>query len=56
MGNINYQFFFTVLVSEVYLTDPNDSSIAKECHTLLDEIADRVELELYLDSLKDFKY
>lgn len=53
--SINYVYIFTVVVYGEFLCTPYDEEECKACEKLLDEVADRVELELYLHSLKTYK-
>jgi len=56
--NINsttYVYIFTVVVYGEFLCTPYDEEECRACERLLDEVADRVELELYLLSLKKYK-
>lgn len=50
-----YQYVFTLVSYGTYLCSPNDLREANEFLTLLDEIGDRVELELYLLAMKQHK-
>ena len=52
---INYVYIFTIAVYGEFLCTPYDEEEYKACEKLLDEVADRVELELYLHSLKTYK-
>lgn len=50
-----YKYVFTLVSYGTYLCSPNDQQEANEFATLLDEIGDRVELELYLLAMKQHK-
>lgn len=45
----------TVVVYGQFICTPYDEAECRACEELLDEISDRVELELYLHSMKSFK-
>lgn len=45
---ITYKFVFTIVSYGTYLCSPNSEAEAKQLAILLDEIGDRIELELYL--------
>lgn len=53
--NNTYKYVFTLVSYGTYLCSPNDQQEANEFLTLLDEIGDRVELELYLLAMKQHK-
>ena len=50
-----YKYVFTLVSYGTYFCSPNDQNEANEFATLLDEIGDRVELELYLLAMKQHK-
>lgn len=50
-----YKYVFTLVSYGTYLCSPTDQQEANEFATLLDEIGDRVELELYLLAMKQHK-
>ena len=50
-----YLYIFTIVIYGEFICTPYDIDECKACERLLDEIADRVELELYLHSLKQYK-
>lgn len=50
-----YKYVFTLVSYGTYLCSPSDQQEANEFLTLLDEIGDRVELELYLLAMKQHK-
>jgi len=50
-----YKYVFTLVSYGTYLCSPTDRQEANEFATLLDEIGDRVELELYLLAMKQHK-
>lgn len=55
VGGVEYVYIFTIAVFGEYLCTPYDESECRACEKILDEVADRVELELYLHSIKQFK-
>jgi len=55
VNDIDYVYIFTIAVYGQYLCTPYDEVECSACEKILDEVADRVELELYLHSLKQFK-
>jgi hypothetical protein len=55
VSNIDYVYIFTIAVFGQHLCTPYDEDECRACEKILDEVADRVELELYLDSIKQFK-
>jgi hypothetical protein len=55
VNSIIYVYIFTIVVYGEFLCTPYDEDECKACERLLDEVADRVELELYLHSMKQFK-
>ncbi len=55
VNSIEYVYIFTVVVYGQFLCTPYDEDECKACEYLLDEVADRVELELYLHSMKTYK-
>jgi hypothetical protein len=55
VSNTDYIYMFTLAVYNQFLCTPYDEEECRACEMLLDEIADRVELELYLYSMKDFQ-
>ena len=55
INSITYVYIFTIVVYGEFLCTPYDEEECKACEKLLDEVADRVELELYLHSLKSYK-
>lgn len=50
-----YVYIFTIAVFGQHLCTTYDEDECKACEKILDEVADRVELELYLYSMRDFK-
>ena len=50
-----YKYVFTLVSYGTYLCSPTDQQEANEFATLLDEIGDRVELELHLLAMKQHK-
>ena len=55
VSNIDYVYIFTIAIYGQYVCTPYDVEECKACERILDEIADRIELELYLYSMADFK-
>lgn len=55
VNNEDYVYIFTIAVYGQFLCTPYDESVCKACERILDEIADRVELELYLHSMTQYK-
>lgn len=55
VSNIDYVYIFTIAVYGQYLCTPYDEIECRACEKILDEVADRVELELYLHSMKQFR-
>tara|TARA_B110000211_G_C14068713_1_gene548906 strand:+ start:875 stop:1765 length:891 start_codon:yes stop_codon:yes gene_type:complete len=55
VGGVEYHYIFTMCVYSQLICTPYDVEECKACEQLFDEVADRVELELYLHSLKTFK-
>lgn len=55
VGNKEYVYVFTVCVYGELICTPYDIVECKACERLLDEVAERVELELCLHSMKSFK-
>ena len=55
VGKREYIYIFTIAVFGQYLCSPYDEEECRACEKILDEVADRVELELYLNSMKDFQ-
>jgi len=55
VDNIDYTYIFTVVVYTQFMCTPYDEDECRACEKLLDEVSDRVELELYLHSMKVFK-
>lgn len=55
VGMIEYVYIFTISVFGEYLCTPYDEAECRACEKILDEVADRVELELHLHSIKQFK-
>ncbi|NHN37208.1 hypothetical protein G8764_07900 [Pseudomaricurvus alcaniphilus] len=50
-----YVYIFTIAVFGQNVCAPYDEEECRACEKILDEIADRVELELYLHSLKQYR-
>lgn len=55
VGSISYTYIFTIVVYNQFICTPYDEEECRACERVLDEISDRVELELYLYSIKNFK-
>lgn len=55
VNSITFVYVFTVVVYGEFLCTPYDEDECKACERLLDEVGDRVELELYLHSIKKYK-
>lgn len=55
VGDKEYVYIFTVCVYGELICTPYDEVECKACERLLDEVAERVELELCLHSIKSFK-
>lgn len=55
INGIEYVYIFTIVVYGEFICTPYDEDECKASERLLDEVADRVELELYLHSIKKFK-
>jgi hypothetical protein len=55
VNNITYTYIFTIVVYSQFMCTPYDEAECRACEKLLDEVSDRVELELYLHSMKIFK-
>ena len=55
VSGTEYVYIFTIAVFGQYLCTPYDEEECRACEKILDEVADRVELELYLNSIKRFR-
>lgn len=55
VASIEFIYIFTIVVYGQFLCTPYDNDECRACERLLDEVSDRVELELYLHSMKSFK-
>lgn len=55
VSNVEYVYIFTIAVFGETLCTPYDEAECRACEKILDEVADRVELELHLHSMKQFK-
>lgn len=55
VGNVEYVYIFTIAVFGQTLCTPYDEDECRACEKILDEVADRVELELYLYSIRQYK-
>lgn len=48
VSNVESVYIFTIAVYGQYICTPYDEAECRACEKILDEVADRVELELYL--------
>lgn len=55
VGDLEYVYVFTIAVFGQNLCSPYDEDECRACEKILDEIADRVELELYLHSMRQYR-
>jgi hypothetical protein len=55
VNSVAFVYIFTIVVYGEFLCTPYDEDECKACERLLDEVGDRVELELYLHSIKKYK-
>lgn len=55
VGAIEYVYIFTIAVFGQHICTPYDEDECVACEKILDEVADRVELELYLFSIKQYR-
>lgn len=55
VNNTEFVYIFTIAIFGQYLCTPYDEDECKACEKILDEVADRVELELYLYSMKQYR-
>lgn len=55
VNSATYVYIFTIVVYGEFICTPYDEDECKGCERLLDEVGDRVELELYLHSIKKYK-
>lgn len=55
VNNIEYVYIFTIAVYGQFLCTPYDINECRACEKVLDEVADRIELELYLHSMKLYR-
>lgn len=55
VGELDFVYIFTICVYGQLICTPYDIEECRACEQLFDEVADRVELELYLYSIKTFK-
>ena len=55
VNNKTYVYIFTIAIYGEFFCTPYDEDECKICEEILDEISDRVELELYLFSMKKFR-
>lgn len=55
VDNIQYVYFFTIVVYGELLCVPYDLEECKATERILDEISDRIELELFLHSIKRYR-
>lgn len=55
VGTVEYTYIFTIVVYSQFICTPYDEDECRACERLLDEISDRIELELYLHAMKCFR-
>lgn len=55
VNNMEYVYVFTIAVFGKNICSSYDEEECRACENILDEIADRVELELYLHSMKQYR-
>ncbi|EJL6781062.1 TPA: hypothetical protein ACMDRZ_003849 [Vibrio cholerae] len=55
VNGLEYVYIFTIAVYGQFLCTPYDENECQACEKILDEVADRVELELYLHSMKQYR-
>ncbi len=55
VNSIDFVYIFTMVIYGEFLCTPYDEEECKACERLLDEVGDRVELELYLHSIRKYK-
>lgn len=55
VGGLEYVYIFTIAVFGEFLCTPYDEEECRACEKIMDEVADRVELELYLHSIKQYR-
>ncbi|MDC8829728.1 hypothetical protein [Alteromonas gilva] len=55
INGLEFVYIFTIAVYAQNLCSPYDEDECRACEKILDEIADRVELELYLHSMRQFR-
>jgi hypothetical protein len=55
VGTVDFSYVFTIAIFGQTICTPYDEEECKACEKILDELGDRVELELYLYSMKLFK-
>ncbi|WP_373950679.1 MULTISPECIES: hypothetical protein [Vibrio] len=55
INHVDYVYIFTIAVYGQHLCTPYDENECRACEKILDEVADRVELELYLHSMKQYR-
>ena len=55
VNGLEYVYIFTIAVYGQFLCTPYDEKECQACEKILDEVADRVELELYLHSMKQYR-
>ena len=53
--DVTYRYVFSVVSYGTYLCQPTDETEASQMSMILDEIGDRVELELYLSAMRQHK-
>lgn len=55
IDNTSYVYIFTMVVYGELLCIPYDRDECKATERIMDEITDRIELELFLHSIKEYK-
>ncbi|PTB91830.1 hypothetical protein C9974_14560 [Marinobacter sp. B9-2] len=55
VDSTEFVYIFTIAVFGQHMCTPYDPDESEACERILDEVADRVELELYLHSMKEYR-
>lgn len=55
VDSIEFVYIFTIAIFGQHICTPYDPDESEACERILDEVADRVELELYLYSMKQYQ-
>lgn len=55
VNNISFDYIFTVAVYGEFLCTPYDANQCEACNYILDDIANRIEMELYLLSVQEYR-